>query len=109
MPSPVTSWSILSSSMTPVFMNAGMTPEFSHLVFRAAHSVAYGITPLMAYFVVYLLFMDKYSEDDNPINLFTSIKYIMPYAIATATIWLTLLIISYVIGLPIGIGSSAIL
>lgn len=108
-PSPVTAWSILSSSMTPVFMNAGMTPEFSHLVFRAAHSVAYGLTPLTAYFVVYLLFMDKYSEDDKPINLFTSIKYIMPYAIATATIWLTLLIISYILGLPIGIGSSAVL
>ena len=108
-PSPVTSWSILSSSMVPVFMNAGMTPEFSHLVFRAAHSVAYGITPLMAYFVVYLLFMDKYSEDDKPINLFTSIKYILPYAITTATIWITLLLIAYIIGLPIGIGSSAIL
>ena len=108
-PSPVTSWSILSSSFVPVFMNAGMTPEFCGLVFRAAHSVAYGLTPLMAYFVVYLLFMDKYSEEDNPINLFTSIKYILPYALATATIWLTLLLIAYIIGLPIGIGSTAVL
>ena len=108
-PSPVTSWSILSSSMVPVFMNAGMTPEFAGLVFRAAQSVSYGLTPLMAYFVVYLLFMDKYSEDDKPINLFTSIKYILPYAAATALIWITILIIAYIIGLPIGIGASAIL
>lgn len=108
-PSPVTSWSILSSSMVPVYMNAGMTPEFSMLVFRAAHSVAYGLTPLMAYFVVYLLFMDKYSEEEKPINLFTSIKYILPYALATLTIWLTLIIIAYVVGLPIGIGATSVL
>lgn len=108
-PSPVTSWSILSSSMVPVFMNAGMTPEFSMLVFRAAHSVSYGLTPLMAYFVVYLLFMDKYNEENKLINLFTSIKYILPYALATIIIWLTLLIVAYVIGLPIGIGATSIL
>ena len=108
-PTPVTSWSILSSSMVPVFMNAGMTAEFSGLVFRAAQSVTYGLTPLMAYFVIYLVFMDKYSADDKPINLFTSIKYILPYAGATALIWITVLIISYVIGLPIGISASATL
>lgn len=108
-PSPVTTWSILSSSMVPVYMNAGMTPEFAGLVFRAAQSVSYGLTPLMAYFVVYLLFMDKYSEEDKPINLFTSIRYIGPYALATGVIWITILILAYILGLPIGIGATSVL
>ena len=108
-PSPVTTWSILSSSMVPVFMNAGMTAEFAGLVFRAGQCVTYGLTPLMAYYVIYLAFLDTYSEEDKPINMVTSIKYILPYAGVTALIWIVLLIVSYVLGLPIGIGASAIL
>lgn len=107
-PSPVTSWSILSSSVVPVFMNAGMTPEFAGLVFRAGQSVTYGLTPLMAYFVIYLAFMDSYSKEDE-LTMFGSIKMILPYSLATAIIWLSLLIILYILGLPIGIGANAVI
>ena len=108
-PSPVTSWSILSGAMVPVYMNAGMSAEFANLVFRAASCITYGLTPLMAYFVIYLAFLDKYSEDDKPINLFKSLGYILPYSGVTALIWITILTISYILGLPIGIGTNAIL
>lgn len=108
-PSPVVAWSILSGVIVPVFMNAGMTAEFAELVFRAGECVTIGLTPVMAYFVIYLAFLDKYSEDDKPINLFSSIKMIIPYAGATAVIWIVMLIISYILGLPIGIGVKSIL
>jgi len=108
-PSPVTSWSILSGVVVPVFMNAGMTAEFAELVFRSAQSVTYGLTPLMAYFVIYLAFLDKYSDESKPISMFSSIRFVLPYSGAVALIWIALLIISYILGLPIGIGTSAII
>ncbi len=109
LPSPVSAWAILSGVMVPVFMNAGMTPEFSQLVFRAGECIGYGITPIMAYFVIYLAFLDKYSEDDKPISLITSIKDIVPYSCAIGMLWLIVLILIYVLGIPFGIGTTAIL
>lgn len=108
-PSPVTSWSILSGVLVPVFMNAGMSAEFAELVFRAANTVTYGLTPLMAYFVIYLAFLDKYSEEDKPISLFSSIKDIVPYVSTSALIWIIVLIIIYILGIPIGISTTAII
>ena len=108
-PSPVTSWSILSGVLVPVFMNAGMSAEFATLVFRAGQCVTYGLTPLMAYFVIYLAFLDKYSDDEKPVSLWGSIKYILPYSGVTALVWIVILIISYILGLPIGIGTSAVI
>ena len=108
-PSPVTAWSIMSSTIVPVFMGAGMSAEFANLVFRAGECATYGLTPLMAYFVIYLAFLDQYEEDDKRINLFSSIKNILPYAGATAIIWIVVLILFYIIGLPIGIGTSPVI
>lgn len=108
-PAPVTTWSILSGVFVPVFMNAGMTAEFAQLVFRAGHSITYGLTPVMAYFAIYIAILDKHSEEDKPISLIDSVKDIIPYAATTALVWLAILIILYIIKLPFGIGSSAIL
>lgn len=108
-PAPVTTWSILSGVYVPVFMNAGMTAEFAQLVFRAGHSIAYGLTPIMAYFAIYIAILDKNSEEDKPISLIESVKDIMPYAMTTALVWIALLIVLYIVKLPFGIGTSAIL
>lgn len=109
LPSPVTAWSMLSGVLVPIFMNAGLSAEFAQLVFRASECISYGLTPIMAYFVIYLAFLDKYSEEDKPVSFFGSIKHILPYAGATALVWITFLIILYVLGIPLGVGSSAIL
>ena len=105
-PSAVTSWSILSGVLVPVFMNSGMTPEFAELVFKGGQSLTFGLTPLMAYFVIYLAFLDKYSEEDEKVSLISSIKEIIPYSVIIGAIWIMLLIIVYVIGIPIGIKSA---
>lgn len=109
LPSPVTAWSILSGVIVPVFMNAGMSAEFAGLVFRASECVACGLTPIMAYFVIYLAFLEKYSDEDKPVSFLSSVKNILPYAGTAAVIWITVLIILYIIGLPFGISTSAII
>lgn len=108
-PSAVSAWSILSGVIVPVFMNAGLSAEFAELIFRGASCVSYGLTPLMAYFVIYLAFLDMYSEEDRPISLFGSIKEILPYSLVTGGIWLVIFIVAYILGLPLGIGTFVVL
>lgn len=90
-------------------MNAGITPEFGQVIFRFAECVTTGLTPLFAYYVIYLSFIEKYNQDDKPISLFKTLKYQLPYSLATGGILIILIIIWYLIGLPIGIGGQAIL
>ena len=106
-PSTISSWSILSGVMVPTFINAGMTPEFASLLFRLSASVTYGLTPVMAYFVIYLAFLNMYSEDEKPEKITSSIKHIIPYAGYAAVIYIVILILLYVIGIPFGIGATA--
>lgn len=104
-PSSIAKWSIISGIAVPVFMNAGLSPEFAQVVFRFGESITMGLTPMMAYFVIYLAFLEKYNQNEKPISLFTTLKYQVPYSLAVGAVLLILLIIWYIIGLPIGIST----
>lgn len=101
-------WEILSGTVVPLSMTAGLTPEFSQLIFTAGSTVAYGLTPVMAYFVIYLAFMEKYDQDGKN-GLTKCIKYILPYAIFMLVMWLIIIILWYLVGIPLGINADAIL
>ncbi len=107
-PTSITKWSILAPVVVPIFMNAGITPEFAQVIFRFGESVSMGLTPFMAYFVVYLAILNKYNEDKS-VGIIEAIKYQLPYSVITFLILLTLIIIWYVIGMPLGINGSTVL
>ena len=109
LPNSVTKWSILSPVVIPVFMNAGMTPEFCQIIFRFGESATMGLTPMLAYFVIYLAILNDYCKKENSISIAEAIKIQTPYAIATGVILLCLTILWYVIGLPTGINGATIL
>ena len=109
LPSPIYRWSVLSSSIVPVLMNSGISPEFAQVIFRAGESVSYSLTPLMAYFVIYLAYMEKYNNDPKGTGLFSSIKYLLPYALGTLIMWLIVIVLWYLVGIPLGIGVSPLL
>lgn len=104
MPSSISKWSIISGVTIPVFMRAGISPEFAQVIFRFGESVSMGLTPLLAYFVIYLAFLEKYNQNSKSIHLFKALKYQIPYAIVTGVLFLTILIVWYIVGLPIGVG-----
>ena len=109
LPSSIYRWSIFSPVMVPALMNSGVSPEFAQVIFRASESVTYGLTPVMAYFVIYLAFMEIYNQDKKGVGLFSSLKHLIPYSVGTLLMWLVLIIIWYLIGLPIGIGVSPLI
>ena len=108
-PSSTSKWLIISGTAVPLCMNAGLTPEFTQTIFRFAESATMGLTPLFAYYVIYLAYLEKYNQTEKPINLFKSIKYQLPYAALTAISLLVLIIVWYITGLPIGISGHSVL
>lgn len=106
LPSPVLRWTIMAGSVVPIFMNAGLSPELAQLVIRFSEGMAVGLTPLMAYYVIYLAYIEKYNQEEKPISVFTTIKYQLPFSILIGLALLALLIVWYISGLPIGIGGS---
>ena len=108
-PTSITKWSIIAPTVVPVFMNAGITPEFAQVIFRFGEGITMGLTPIMAYFVIYLAILDKNNPEEKPISLWQGIKFQVPYAVATAIVLLVLIVLWYFIGLPLGINGSTVL
>jgi len=104
LPTSTFKWGILAGIAVPTLMNIGISPEFTQVIFRFGESVTMGLTPLMAYYCIYLAYLEKYNQEEKkPINLFKTLKYQLPYTVAVGLILLALLILWFVIGLPIGI------
>ena len=64
-PSTITKWAIISPILVPLMMQLNMSPQYSQFVFRAAESMTNGITPLLAYFIVYLGYLNIYNKEEN--------------------------------------------
>ena len=105
LPNSVTKWSVMAGTIVPLLMNAGISPEMTQLIFRFGECVTYGLTPVMAYFIIYIAFVDKFNQGSKPIPLTKTIKYQIPYAVATALVLGVILVIWYMVGLPLGINT----
>ena len=106
LPSSLTKWSIIATTAVPVVMNAGISPEFAQVVFRFGESAVLGLTPVFAYFIVYLAYLEKYSQDKKNIKMTQVIKLQVPYVLFSIALFLVLIIVWYIIGLPLGIHSG---
>lgn len=104
-PSSITKWAIISPALVPALMQLNISPQFTQFIFRAGESMTNGITPLLAYFVVYLGYLNIYNKDkDKPISIRKGISIMMPYFFWLAITWLLIIIMWYIIGLPLGPG-----
>lgn len=104
LPNPTLKWSILSPAVVPLFMQSNLTPEFAQIVYRTAISTSNLLTPLLAYYVIYLGYLQIHNRKDETITIGESFKYLIPYCIIFAVTFLLLLTIWYIIGAPIAPG-----
>ena len=105
LPNSNSKWAVMGGTIVPLLMNAGISPEMTQIIFRFGECVTYGLTPVMAYFIIYLAFVDKYNQGSNPVPLFKTLKYQLPYAFATAIVLGIIIIVWYMVGLPLGINT----
>ena len=102
---PSAKWMILAPVIVPPLMQFNISPQFLQFVLRASDSMTNGITPLSAFFVILVAYLNIYNKDkNNPIGILGTIKLVMPYCLIISFTWLILLIGWYIIGLPIGPG-----
>ncbi len=109
LPSSISKWAIFGGVVVPLCMNAGISPEFSQVIYRFGECATLGLTPLFAYYVIYLAYLEKYNQKSRPVSLFTTLKYQVPYSLLTALVLLIIIIVWYVIGVPIGIGGYPVI
>lgn len=104
-PGSVAKWTIISPVLVPMMMQQNMSPEYSQFIFRAGESMTNGITPLLAYFVVFIAYLNIYNRDEKTsFSIRKGISLMVPYFIALAITWLFIVIIWYIMGLPLGPG-----
>lgn len=102
---PTAKWAILAPVVVPKLMQLNVAPQFSQILLRASDSMANGITPLLAGFVIYISYLNIYNKDkENPITIKKGIGYVMPYFFIISISWILLIIGWYIVGLPIGPG-----
>ena len=107
LPSLASRWQIMSTSVVPTMMTSGFTPEAAQLVFTAGSSCAYILTPVLAYYVIYVSYIEKYNKEGTGVK--KSISYLLPYSFGIAAMWIILLVLFYVIKLNIGIHTGMVL
>lgn len=95
-------WAIMAPIFVPMFMNMGLSPELSQMAYRIADSSTNIISPLMNYFAMIVIFMQKYDKDRG---LGTLISTMLPYSIAFLVFWSLLLIVWMIFKLPLGPGA----
>ena len=103
---PIGKWEIMAPVVVPLMMQSNISPQFAQFILRASDSMAKGITPLLAYFVIYIGYLNIYNTEKEVITVKKAIGYIMPYCLLMAVCWILIIIGWYLLGAPIGIGVS---
>lgn len=104
-PGTIAKWEIIAPIYIPLMMRANISPAFTQMMFAVADSIGKLFSPIYIYLIVAIGFMYKY-EKDSEISILSTIKKIMPVILILSLTWMIILFGWYLIGLPIGIGSS---
>lgn len=99
-------WAIMAPVFVPMLYNLSISPEMTLMAYRIADSSTNIISPLMPYFPMVLMFVQRY---DKKSGLGTLVSMMISYALAFIIAWTFLLIIWYTLGLPLGPGAPVVL
>lgn len=83
----------------PMFMQVGISPELTQAAYRVGDSVSNIITPLNPYMVIVLAFLQRYLPQAG---FGTLAALMLPYVMVFALVWLVLLLVWMLSGVPLG-------
>lgn len=96
-------WAILAPVFVPMLMELGISPEFSQLAYRIGDSSTNIISPLMSYFAMIIVYLQRY---DKKASFGTLISTMIPYSIAFLLSWVVMLVVWMIFGFDIGVDAS---
>ncbi len=100
---PLAKWTILAPAVVPKLMQSNISPEFTQFLLRAGDSMTKGLTPLLAYFVILIGYLNMYNPNKKrPITVGRALKLMLPYCLIISITWIVIAVLWYLTGLPLG-------
>jgi aminobenzoyl-glutamate transport protein len=96
-------WAFMAPVFIPMFMLLGYSPELVQGVYRIGDSTTNLISPMMSFFALIVAFVQRY---DPKAGIGTVIATMLPYSIAFLVVWMLMLVIWMLLGLPLGPGAA---
>lgn len=94
-------YALFAPIFVPMFMLIGIRPELTMTAYRIGDSVTNVITPLNAYLVIVLVFMQRFAPKSG---MGTLIAMMLPYTVVFSIVWTIFLLIWMSLGWPLGVG-----
>ena len=95
-------WAMMAPVFVPIMMQQGYSPELTQMAYRIADSTSNIISPLMPYFAMIIVIMQKYNKK---MGIGTLISTMFPYTIFFTIGWLVMLVVWMLFGWDLGPGS----
>ncbi|NMB17586.1 MAG: hypothetical protein GX980_10810 [Firmicutes bacterium] len=97
---------MISSVFVPMFILLGFNPALTQVAYRIGDSITNAVSPLFPYFPILVGFLQKY---DKEAGIGTAFSLMLPYSIVFFIVWMVLLIVWMLLGLPLGPGGPIML
>ena len=97
----VPKWAIFAPIFVPLFMKLGIAPDAVLAAYRVGDSPPNGMSPLMPYFALIVVFAQRYQKDAG---VGTVVAMMLPYCIGISIVWILLFLAWELLGLPYGPG-----
>jgi aminobenzoyl-glutamate transport protein len=94
-------WAIFAPIFVPLFMKLGIAPEVVLAAYRVGDSPPNGVSPLMPYFALIVVFAQRYQKDAG---VGTVVAMMLPYGFAISVVWILLFLAWELLGIPFGPG-----
>lgn len=92
-------YAIVAPIFIPMFMLVGISPELTQAAYRIGDSTTNIITPLNAYLIIVITFIQRYQPKAG---MGTLISMMLPYTVVFTIIWSLLLVAWIILGIPLG-------
>ena len=92
-------WAIFAPIFIPLLMRLHVKPEAVLAAYRVGDGPMNAVSPLNAYFALIVTFAQKYQKDAG---VGTLVALMLPYVVVVTIVWIVLLVIWQVLGLPWG-------
>lgn len=92
-------YALFAPIFVPMFMLIGLRPELTQTAYRIGDSTTNIITPLNAYLVIILMYVQKYAPRAG---MGTLIAMMLPYTVVFTVVWMVLILAWEWLGIPLG-------
>ncbi|MBE2315930.1 AbgT family transporter [Solirubrobacter sp. CPCC 204708] len=102
MPAAIAKWAILAPIFIPLLIRLDVTPQTVLAAYRVADSPLNVLTPLMAYFPLIVVFVQRYQRGAG---IGTVVSLMLPYVVILSIAWMLFFVAWYLVGIPLGPGA----